>query len=107
MTLAATALSFAWSISAALVFALLVQSLVGRRVPALLSLGFVSVLILGLDLLLGITDGIMFIMNTAIMVLIQQSVTPFSIGVILAAIAILSMTTASIWSIISDTIEAS
>lgn len=105
MTLTATVLGLAWSLSAALVFAVLIQSLIGRRIPALLSMAFVTVLILGADLLLGITDGVLFIMNSALVSLVQQSITVFSLGVVLAAIGILSMTIAALWVVISDAIE--
>lgn len=104
MTLTTMVLSFAWSLTAALVVALLIQVLAGKKAPALLVLGLGTPLILGLDLIFGVTDGVSFVMSSALMAIVNQSTTVFSIGLILAAVGILSMSIAALWSIVTDQI---
>lgn len=106
MSAAAFVLSFAFSFLASLIFALVIHTLFRiKRIPTILSVGFLSVLIFGADIFLGVTDGLVFLFNTGLMNFSLGGNTLFAWGVFVLLAGIVCMVIAAGYSVISDAVE--
>lgn len=91
MMLTQTILGLLWSFLASAVFWLILSTAFGIKKNPIISVVFLSLLVFGLSILFDITSGLVFIMQTAWVSIINEQFTLYTLGAILAGAGIVSM----------------